>query len=102
MSTGAERKKASTNSAVMTVLVRGCITETCAGRPIAKASGRDYHEVSEYHQYDTTFARTQHDDHAQKARKSGACADPAPYPRSEEHTSELQSRLHLVCRLLLE
>src|SRR5712675_2184634 len=29
--------------------------------------------------------------------------DPADYaPRSEEHTSELQSRLHLVCRLLLE
>src|SRR5687768_18124285 len=31
---------------------------------------------------------------------------PAPYDlpsrRSEEHTSELQSRLHLVCRLLLE
>src|SRR2546422_3477942 len=26
----------------------------------------------------------------------------APSPRSEEHTSELQSRLHLVCRLLLE
>src|SRR2546422_1541839 len=25
-----------------------------------------------------------------------------PYIRSEEHTSELQSRLHLVCRLLLE
>src|SRR2546429_5124881 len=24
------------------------------------------------------------------------------YRRSEEHTSELQSRLHLVCRLLLE
>src|SRR2546422_9202978 len=24
------------------------------------------------------------------------------HPRSEEHTSELQSRLHLVCRLLLE
>src|SRR2546422_4817744 len=26
----------------------------------------------------------------------------APPLRSEEHTSELQSRLHLVCRLLLE
>src|SRR5205809_2115911 len=26
----------------------------------------------------------------------------AVLPRSEEHTSELQSRLHLVCRLLLE
>src|SRR2546429_5790183 len=25
-----------------------------------------------------------------------------PPSRSEEHTSELQSRLHLVCRLLLE
>src|SRR3989449_6245485 len=25
-----------------------------------------------------------------------------PRARSEEHTSELQSRLHLVCRLLLE
>src|SRR3712207_6866861 len=26
----------------------------------------------------------------------------APQPRSEEHTSELQSRQYLVCRLLLE
>src|SRR2546422_6195159 len=26
----------------------------------------------------------------------------ATFLRSEEHTSELQSRLHLVCRLLLE
>src|SRR2546422_7850236 len=32
---------------------------------------------------------------------SAAPAAPAT-PRSEEHTSELQSRLHLVCRLLLE
>src|SRR2546429_5811893 len=29
-------------------------------------------------------------------------ADGQPTRRSEEHTSELQSRLHLVCRLLLE
>src|SRR2546429_6530398 len=28
--------------------------------------------------------------------------DRADSARSEEHTSELQSRLHLVCRLLLE
>src|SRR2546429_2765296 len=27
---------------------------------------------------------------------------PGSRPRSEEHTSELQSRLHIVCRLLLE
>src|SRR2546429_4558397 len=31
-----------------------------------------------------------------------ACWGPTPGTRSEEHTSELQSRLHLVCRLLLE
>src|SRR5687768_18366571 len=31
------------------------------------------------------------------------CSSPVPDDaRSEEHTSELQSRLHLVCRLLLE
>src|SRR2546429_1620574 len=29
-------------------------------------------------------------------------AQKARHLRSEEHTSELQSRLHLVCRLLLE
>src|SRR2546422_1160372 len=33
----------------------------------------------------------------------GVCAlKENPEARSEEHTSELQSRLHLVCRLLLE
>src|SRR2546429_3658181 len=33
-----------------------------------------------------------------------SCKDPSDGTdvRSEEHTSELQSRLHLVCRLLLE
>src|SRR5689334_23496582 len=29
-------------------------------------------------------------------------ADHVELPRSEEHTSELQSQFHLVCRLLLE
>src|SRR5690554_7678171 len=32
----------------------------------------------------------------------GLLPDPVKYLRSEEHTSELQSRPHLVCRLLLE
>src|SRR5690625_6593680 len=46
---------------------------------------------------------------SQPSRESAATAPhatpPAPIPartRSEEHTSELQSRGHLVCRLLLE
>src|SRR2546422_4594781 len=34
--------------------------------------------------------------------KAEALPDARPAQRSEEHTSELQSRLHLVCRLLLE
>src|SRR2546429_6747613 len=39
-----------------------------------------------------------------RAQRGGCAArgDPRPGARSEEHTSELQSRLHLVCRLLLE
>src|SRR5207253_6250613 len=46
--------------------------------------------------------------HREKERASGArahrrpCAPFPRAPRSEEHTSELQSRGHLVCRLLLE
>src|SRR2546422_7210642 len=31
-----------------------------------------------------------------------SCLPSESHTRSEEHTSELQSRLHLVCRLLLE
>src|SRR2546422_6399740 len=43
-------------------------------------------------------------EHGQKEH-SGAGVSAGRHPRvvrSEEHTSELQSRLHLVCRLLLE
>src|ERR1035437_2825066 len=35
-------------------------------------------------------------------RYKGPAAEKAGHPRSEEHTSELQSRQYLVCRLLLE
>src|SRR5690606_40928705 len=34
-------------------------------------------------------------------RFASQCDIPAAHPRSEEHTSELQSRENLVCRLLL-
>src|SRR2546422_3394522 len=38
-----------------------------------------------------------------EAARSAPCRPPhVGDGRSEEHTSELQSRLHLVCRLLLE
>src|SRR5258707_1542586 len=37
-----------------------------------------------------------------QAAPLGANCRPFTYARSEEHTSELQSRQYLVCRLLLE
>src|SRR2546429_3384460 len=40
--------------------------------------------------------------HGMPGRWSGRVGEPQSGWRSEEHTSELQSRLHLVCRLLLE
>src|SRR2546422_7422118 len=45
-------------------------------------------------------SRSQSADWGQVAKISSATPS-SPF-RSEEHTSELQSRLHLVCRLLLE
>src|SRR5687768_17895980 len=42
------------------------------------------------------------DDRPERGEEPAAAGRPAPRARSEEHTSELQSRLHLVCRLLLE
>src|SRR5438067_9803382 len=39
---------------------------------------------------------------AQRTRHESGGAAPAGRARSEEHTSELQSRFDLVCRLLLE
>src|SRR2546429_3346013 len=39
---------------------------------------------------------------AQLAGRYPGSGRPQSAVRSEEHTSELQSRLHLVCRLLLE
>src|SRR2546429_6172452 len=40
--------------------------------------------------------------HAIFDRRQEGGSSPRILGRSEEHTSELQSRLHLVCRLLLE
>src|SRR2546422_8278943 len=63
-----------------TTLFRSCPPTPCGGR----AAGQDDPGQSS-------------DDDAQDE-----VSDSAVGGRSEEHTSELQSRLHLVCRLLLE
>src|SRR2546429_2504211 len=54
----------------------------------------------------TTLFRSQYAPHpmqpAPPRQEFGRHRGPSVQARSEEHTSELQSRLHLVCRLLLE
>src|SRR2546429_5226535 len=63
--------------------------------------------------YTTLFrSRTKRPAPNSNKSESATCETTKPFPnpwrallepnRSEEHTSELQSRLHLVCRLLLE
>src|SRR2546429_7014445 len=47
------------------------------------------------------FATSRHSPATARSHPEQLPSRPA-CPRSEEHTSELQSRLHLVCRLLLE
>src|SRR3989449_7353159 len=47
------------------------------------------------------FSRPKSSATRRSSRWSGTQRSPST-TRSEEHTSELQSRLHLVCRLLLE
>src|SRR2546422_6681581 len=52
------------------------------------------------HELRTTEARVTVS--AGEQRDETGVLEPGDAARSEEHTSELQSRLHLVCRLLLE
>src|SRR2546429_2668164 len=49
-----------------------------------------------------TYATISHGKHKVSATAEKGRSIALSTGRSEEHTSELQSRLHLVCRLLLE
>src|SRR5476649_965140 len=49
----------------------------------------------------TTLFRSASREFADETRPASGCPHPT-WPRSEEHTSELQSHSDLVCRLLLE
>src|SRR3989449_796822 len=91
------------NATVLSVVRSSERPWTCAGAPLAAASARNREAES-----GLTPSRV-------KVRGSAEASDGSACPRqrpcsapntnslrSEEHTSELQSRLHLVCRLLLE
>src|SRR3712207_8623480 len=51
---------------------------------------------------DAALAQAHGDTRVVALRGGRAVPPPGADPRSEEHTSELQSRQYLVCRLLLE
>src|SRR2546422_1101220 len=74
--------------------------EAAGARPFRRASVAVY-RLAEALQAEVT-------DHRLVLPRGEEDVRPTPFqgdvdvPRSEEHTSELQSRLHLVCRLLLE
>src|SRR2546422_4537615 len=69
------------------------LTPVSAGNNVKPAMPIYEYRCTECH---TRFSQQQGIE--EHGRKRPAC----PKCRSEEHTSELQSRLHLVCRLLLE
>src|SRR5947209_20552664 len=52
--------------------------------------------------YTTLFRSLNFDGASRLSRESPRPTSPGGIERSEEHTSELQSRQYLVCRLLLE
>src|SRR3712207_7076669 len=62
----------------------------------------------DYSEHGTAWAYFPHDHARSRAYRwnedgmAGVCDDRQTFCRSEEHTSELQSRQYLVCRLLLE
>src|SRR5690625_6075755 len=65
---------------------------------LARTSARVLPVSTQYGHWATTASRR----YFPPALPIFSAATPARLARSEEHTSELQSRGHLVCRLLLE
>src|ERR1035438_717499 len=67
----------------------------------AKSKLNDRQVPGNDHRDDAAFTWLEGETDRDRAGKIFSAADPLPI-RSEEHTSELQSLRHLVCRLLLE
>src|SRR2546429_2848079 len=73
----------------------------CPARTPLSLRLKDISNLLPFNQFTFSIFRT----HRKLGNAAERQAQPSPQPvstRSEEHTSELQSRLHLVCRLLLE
>src|SRR2546422_7038028 len=73
------------------------ITPPVSALPTNRPSGSSTHPNNE-----SKKPHAPHSASTNAASRHSMCPAPIDTTRSEEHTSELQSRLHLVCRLLLE
>src|SRR5206468_11913414 len=75
----------------------------CRGRRLRQAGPAAARDLTQPHAARNGGAAPQRGAARDRAQESGArSGPPAGAARSEEHTSELQSRSDLVCRLLLE
>src|SRR5699024_343016 len=83
------RRTASSSPPRPTVIIAPVSREPSARRGISRSRG-------------TPPERTWSATTSAKASTDSKCSASAALSRSEEHTSELQSRFDLVCRLLLE
>src|SRR2546422_4595925 len=77
---------------------RPSVAEEPPGRPVVRSPYRSVHTASSLPLGSVKWNRRP----PGKENAGFTIFPPASLTRSEEHTSELQSRLHLVCRLLLE
>src|SRR5712671_5200334 len=73
---------------------------TCAGAGSRTRAGWRRRWASSRDAWTAATARSRSTSAVRRRASPAGCA--RPWPRSEEHTSELQSPDHLVCRLLLE
>src|SRR5205823_14601818 len=81
--------------------VDGTPYKPCVGsRAPRLVPGRRWHQASAFQNGPRTFASGLRE--ARREERSDLCGIYPGEPRSEEHTSELQSLAYLVCRLLLE
>src|SRR5689334_23996230 len=89
------------------VAIALCVISLIVGAPLAAASNHQQFAVAIYHSFKTLCHQLPERSFFIAGHQFAVCARCTGLYggfalRSEEHTSELQSQFHLVCRLLLE
>src|SRR2546426_9315100 len=80
----------------------GAVPEQNTGRPIVEINNRCHDVGADHEDFVMGSGRDELRGGGKRVYEAGAGAGKIETPRSEEHTSELQSPCNLVCRLLLE